>query len=323
LRYLILGSNSCAGSHWVKHLLNNGHDVIATSRSEEAPQQFLAYEKGRANFERVDINSDINALEKIVRHFKPHVVGNFSSQSMVAESWQYPEHWIQTNISSTLRVFSLFSTLSGLERFVHFSTPEVYGNCVGRIPETAAINPSTPYAVTRASGDFFGRIWGKQYSLPIVITRAGNVYGEGQKLYRIIPRSIHYCHVGKRITLDGGGITRRNFVYGGDVASALDVVVEKGAISECYHISSPEYVSIRDLVQAVVLKCGGDFSSSVTFGAERPGKDLDYSLGDEKLRGLGWSNVVSLDAGIDRVIGWYSEHNDRFSPNDEVYNHRA
>jgi dTDP-glucose 4,6-dehydratase len=322
VRYLILGSNSCAGSHWIKHILDRGHDVIATSRSEEAPQQFLAYERGRASFERVDINSDIEALERIVRYFKPQVVANFSSQSMVAESWQYPDHWIRTNITSTLRLFSLFSNLRGLERFLHFSTPEVYGNCAGRIPETHSINPSTPYAVTRATGDFFGRIWAKHHSLPLVITRAGNVYGEGQKLYRIIPRSIHYCHIGKRITLDGGGVTRRNFVYGGDVATALDVVLEKGEINDCYHISSPEYVSIRDLVESIVVKSSRDFLSTVTIGVERPGKDLDYSLGDEKLRGLGWVNAVSLQDGIDRVRGWYFKHSDRFSSDDEVYQHR-
>jgi dTDP-glucose 4,6-dehydratase len=323
MRVLILGSNSCAGSHCVRHFQSIGYDILATSRGEEASQNFLAYRRGSVKYRRLDINLHLDQLEEIFRDFNPQIVINFSSQSMVAESWVFPQDWINTNISSTLKVFEIASRCKNLERFIHFSTPEVYGNCIGAVTESKNINPSTPYAVTRACGDMFGRIVARQTGLPLIITRAGNVYGEAQRLYRIIPRSIHYGTHSRQVILDGGGSTRRNFVHGEDIAKALHLIVSRAQDFDEFHISSTEYVSIRELVAMVFDQLGVNAEHLMSVGPERPGKDLDYPLDDNRLRAMGWKNEVSLVEGISRVIDWYSVNHDSFTRDDESYHHRT
>ena len=109
---------------------------------------------------------------------------------MVGESWLNPDHWMMTNVVSTVRLHDRLRSFDFLERYVHVTTPEVYGSTEGWVREDAPFNPSTPYAVSRAAGDMSLRTYFATYGFPVVFTRAANVYGPGQQLYRIIPRTI-------------------------------------------------------------------------------------------------------------------------------------
>ena len=125
-----------------------------------------------------------------MRAERPTHVVNFAAQSMVGESWLHPDHWMMTNVVSAVRLHDLLRNYDGLERYVHVTTPEVYGSTDGWVTEDAPFNPSTPYAVSRAAGDMSLRTYFANYQFPVVFTRAANVYGPGQQLYRIVPRTI-------------------------------------------------------------------------------------------------------------------------------------
>jgi dTDP-glucose 4,6-dehydratase len=322
-RYLVLGSNSNAGNHFVSHCIKNKIAVFSTSRSEINSEKYLAdRDVINAPYLKLDINENLSDLIKIFTDFKPTVVINFSSQSMVAESWENPQHWIKTNISSTLSLYQILAKQS-LSKYIHFSTPEVYGNASGEVNEMHFYNPSTPYAVTRACGDMFAKIWCNQYNLPIVITRAANVYGEGQKLYRIIPKTIYSLQNGIKIPLHGGGLTRRSFIHSADVAQALEILSKKSIVGETYHIVGENYLSIRQLVAIICNKMGFRFDDVIVVGPERPGKDLDYSLSCHKLKKLDWYPRISLESGIDRMISWFKKNQNKFDVSELNYNHTA
>ena len=322
-RYLVLGSNSNAGNHFVSYCIKNNLPVFSTSRSELNQEKYLANQDVKfAPFLKLDINENLSDLNKVLDDFKPTIVINFSSQSMVAESWENPQHWIQTNISSTLNLYQMLSKKT-LSKYIHFSTPEVYGNASGAVNEMHCFNPSTPYAVTRACGDMFAKIWSKQYNLPVIITRAANVYGEGQKLYRIIPKTIYSLQNGIKIPLHGGGVTRRSFIHSADIAEALEILSKKSIVGETYHIVGENYLSISELVGIVCNKMGFRFEDVTVLDPERPGKDLDYSLSGEKLKKLDWYQRTSLDAGIDRMISWFHQYQNSFDISDINYQHIA
>jgi dTDP-glucose 4,6-dehydratase len=322
-RYLVLGSNSNAGNHFVSHCIKNKIAVFSTSRSEMNSEKYLAdRDVINAPYLKLDINENLSDLIKIITDFKPTIVINFSSQSMVAESWENPQHWIKTNISSTLSLYQILAKQS-LSKYIHFSTPEVYGNASGEVNEMHFYNPSTPYAVTRACGDMFAKIWCNQYNLPIVITRAANVYGEGQKLYRIIPKTIYSLQNGIKIPLHGGGLTRRSFIHSADVAQALEILSKKGIVGETYHIVGENYLSIRQLVEIICNKMGFRFDDVIVVGPERPGKDLDYSLSCLKLKKLDWYPNISLESGIVRMISWFKKNQNKFDVSELNYNHTA
>lgn len=321
---LVLGSNSCAGSHYVKYLQQNKLFCLATSRSNENKQKFLAYKKTNSLiFKKLDINKDLNKIGILGNKYKIDCVVNFASQSMVAESWQKPLHWVKTNCTSTVKLLVELSKLNHLKAYVHFSTPEVYGNTSNWVREDFAISPSTPYAATRALGDFFVKMWGNKYNLPYVITRAANVYGEGQKLYRIIPRAFHYLNSNKKIPLDGGGKTERSFIHCEDVSTAIITILNKKAYQTSFHISPKEKISIKNLVAKICQIENKSFEENSVNTVERPGKDLKYMLDPFSLMAIGWKPKVSMIEGLHRVKKWYLQYKNEFDKYDEQYTHKA
>ncbi|MBM3542914.1 MAG: NAD-dependent epimerase/dehydratase family protein [Alphaproteobacteria bacterium] len=326
-KFLVLGSNSISGATFCDFLAARGHDVIATSRSEEPHEAFLPYKwrnhDGAVRFKRIDINNDLDALDALMRRERPTHVANFAAQSMVAESWQHPDHWMMTNVVSAVRLHDLLRRHDFLERYIHVTTPEVYGSTDGWIDEDKPFNPSTPYAVSRAAGDMSLRTYFNQYQFPVLFTRAANIYGPGQQLYRIIPRTILAAMGGQKLRLDGGGKSVRVFIHLTDVCDATLRVAKEGTLGETYHISGHELIPIRQLVELILTRLGKTFEDCVDIGPERPGKDTAYMLDSQKLRTeLGWEDKISLQEGIDDVVHWAKRYADFLETAPAKYEHK-
>jgi len=326
-KYLILGSNSFSGATFADFLAAGGHDVIATSRSDEPHDAFLPYKwqkrPGNVRFKRIDLNHDLDALKALLAAERPTHVVNFAAQSMVGESWLYPDHWMMTNVVSAVRLHDLLRNYDGLERYVHVTTPEAYGSTEGWVKEDAPFNPSTPYAVSRAAGDMSLRTYFANYQFPVVFTRAANVYGPGQQLYRIVPRTIVAAMTGQKLKLDGGGKSIRVFIHMTDVSVATLKIASKGTLGDTYHISGYELVSIRTLVEMILARLGKSFEDCVEIGPERPGKDTAYTLDSFKLRTeLGWRDTLSLEQGIDDVIAWANRFEGDMAKLPTKYDHK-
>jgi dTDP-glucose 4,6-dehydratase len=168
---------------------------------------------------------------------------------------------MMTNVVSTTLLFERLRRLDRLERYVHVTTPEVYGSTEGWVREDAPFNPTTPYAVSRAAGDMQLRIVAAQYGFPAVSTRAANVYGPGQQTYRIIPRTILSAMAGRKLQLHGGGKSIRSFIHMRDVSEATLRIALAGKVGETYHIATERMVSIRELVAMILARLGKDFDA--------------------------------------------------------------
>lgn len=306
---LVIGSNSFSGASFCGWLMDRGVDVIGVSRSEPPADVMLpyrwGYKPGSFAFHTVDVNHDLDRLETLMRKERFGLVFNFAAQSMVGESWDRPDDWMQTNVVSAARLAERLRHIDFLDRYVHVTTPEVYGSTDGWITEDTPFNPSTPYAVSRAAGDMLFRIYREAYGLPVVSTRAANVYGPGQQLYRIIPRTIFFLLTGKPLQLHGGGVSTRSFIHMDDVSSATWLIAQAAPVGETYHISTDRIVSIRELVEMICTRLDKDFAQCVEVVGERLGKDSAYWLDSRKLRdALGWQDQIGLEAGIEQTIGW-------------------
>ena len=324
---VVIGSNSFSGACFVDHLLQRGYDVLGCSRSAEPHPAFLPYKwtqrPSKFSFHQLDINRNLDALMALIRRNEPPYIINFAAQSMVAESWRNPGDWFMTNTVSTIRLHDELRQCSFLKRYVHVSTPEVYGNCSGFVDESFPFNPSTPYAVSRAAGDMSLRTFHATYDFPVVTTRAANVYGPGQQLYRIIPRTILFILLGRKLQLHGGGVSRRSFIHMEDVSEATLNIMLNGKNGNTYHISTGEVVSVRDLVESLCRKLGVPFDKHVEIVGERLGKDAAYQLDSTKLRTkLGWQDKVSLDQGLDQCIDWVNKHFDTLKTQPYDYVHK-
>jgi dTDP-glucose 4,6-dehydratase len=324
---LIIGSNSFSGATFADFALQQGARVWGTSRSLEPIDAFLPYKwHDHANFKfyPLDLNKHLAEITALVQEVKPTYVVNFAAQSMVAESWQNPGDWFTTNVASTIKFHDELRKCDFLKRYVHVSTPEVYGSCTGFVGEDFTFNPSTPYAVSRAAADMSLRTFRAAYNFPVVTTRAANVYGPGQQLYRIIPRTILLIQLGRKLQLHGGGVSTRSFIHMRDVCDATYKIMQNGQNGDSYHISTRNVVSIRSLVERICIKLGVKFEDHVELVGERLGKDSAYHLDSTKLRReLGWQDHISLEQGLDECIGWVKNNFDVLKAQPFDYQHKA
>ncbi len=324
---LVVGSNSFSGTTFVDFALQQGVRVLGTSRSREPIDAFLPYKWNKHtnfSFHALDLNKDLAEITSLIREVKPAYIVNFAAQSMVGESWKNPGDWFMTNVVSTIKFHDEVRKFNFLKRYVHVSTPEVYGSCSGFVGEDFAFNPSTPYAVSRAAADMSLRTFHAAYDLPVVTTRAANVYGPGQQLYRIIPRTILFIMLGKKLQLHGGGVSTRSFIHMRDVSDATWRIMKEGRNGDTYHISTNEVVSIRELVERICVKLNANFKDHVEVVGERLGKDSAYHLDSTKLRTeLGWQDRITLDQGLDECIAWVRTHFEALKAQPYDYIHKA
>jgi dTDP-glucose 4,6-dehydratase len=311
LRILVIGSNSYTGATFAAHALDRGHEVVGVSRSEELNSVFLPYRKvsaealKRFSFKQMDLNEKAEDIARMAQERDLAYVANFAAQSMVAESWATPMHWYQTNVVANVRLHEELRKWDGLKKYLHVTTPEVYGSCSGVVKEDAPFNPSTPYAASRAACDMHLMTFFKRYNFPVVFTRAANVYGPGQQLYRIIPRAALFSRIGKKLPLHGGGHSTRAFIHGEDVASASLAILEAGTPGEVYHLSTDRFISIRDLVAMVAQKTGTTFEKLAEVTEDRPGKDAAYLLDSSKVKKqFSWCSRIGLEEGVESVVRW-------------------
>lgn len=323
---VVIGSNSFSGANFCAHLLKQQQEVIAISRSEEPIKPLLSYkwvEHSRLQFHQLDLNHDLDDILKLLDLHKTPFIYNFAAQSMVSQSWSYPEHWFMTNTVSSVKLHNALRQRDYLDKYIHISTPEVYGNCEGSVQEHKRYSPSTPYAVSRAASDMSLHSFFDAYQFPVVFTRAANVYGEGQQLYRIIPRTILYAIVGKKLQLHGGGTSERSFIHMDDVSEATQRIGESGILGEIYHISTKRVISIRNLVQMICDLMNVPFERLCEATEERLGKDAAYLLDTTKLREqLDWRDKVSLEQGLERTVAWVKQNQESLIASPHSYIHK-
>ena len=325
----VIGSNSFSGSSFVRYLLERGHSVRGFSRSQEPDDIFLPYKWNnhdweRFNFEKTDLNHDLNEILAVLAEEKPGYIFNFAALGMVAQSWEKPEDWYQTNVVAQVKFHDKIRKYNFIKKYVQITTPEVYGNTEGWVRESSRFSPSTPYAVSRASCDLHLRSFFETYGFPVVFTRAANVYGPGQQLYRIIPRTILCARLGKKLSLHGGGTSERSFIHINDVADATYRIAKDGILGDTYHISTRETISIRNLVKKICQLLRVDFTDIVKESEERLGKDQSYKLDTTKIRReLSWQDTIDLEQGIKSTIAWVDRNLDLLRNLPGEYIHKA
>jgi len=163
----------------------------------------------------------------------------------------------------------------------------------------------------------------ENYGFPVSLTRAANVFGPGQQLYRIIPRTIMGIRLGERLNLHGGGVSVRSFIHMDDVSRATLQIARSLETGRTFHLSTDRFVSIRELVELICTRMGVDFDDHVEIAPERDGKDHAYLLDSTLAKeALGWKPLIDLESGIDQTIKWVDENFEILKSQPLVYQHK-
>jgi dTDP-glucose 4,6-dehydratase len=328
-RIVVLGANSFSGQDFVDLLLDDPTNrVLGISRSPERTACFLRYRQ-RADlrayrYVQLDLNRQMPRLLELLDAQRPAWIVNFAAQSEVGPSWEHPEHWFQTNTVALARLVNHLRKRDYVQRYLHISSPEVYGTCTGQVTEAAPLNPSTPYAASKAAADLLLETYRRQFGFPLLTVRATNVYGARQQLFKIIPRSAIYLKLGRRIPLHGGGAAVKSYIHVRDVSRGELAVLQRGQLGGCYHLSPDRGIAVREVVQAIARRMGKNPADSVTVVDERPGQDAAYVIDSTRARTeLGWSPRIEFAEGIDEVIRWVDEYWDEIHEQPLEYQHRV
>jgi dTDP-glucose 4,6-dehydratase len=329
IKVAVLGANSFSGQDFVDLLLDRPEfSVLGISRSPERSRAFLRYKLRKDlaayQYHQLDMNNDMERILQLLDAERPEYIVNFAAQSEVAPSWEHPEHWFQTNTVALAKLVNHLRRQNYLKRYLHISSPEAYGSCVGTVTEETPDNPSTPYAASKAAADFLLAVYHKQFGFPVVTVRATNVYGARQQLFKIVPRSVIFIKSGKTIQLHGGGKAVKSYIHIRDVSRGELAILEKGNFGQRYHLSPNQGIAVRDIVELICRRMNKSLSACTETVAERPGQDAAYVIDSTKARRqFGWKAKISYEEGLNDVIDWVQHNWEEISKQSLAYEHKA
>jgi len=251
-----------------------------------------------------DLVKYILTTEKIdtILHFAAHT----HVDNSFGNSFQFTEN----NILGTHVLLEASKAYGKIQRFVHVSTDEVYGDIhTGEgVEHTSVLQPTNPYAATKAGAEFLVQAYQNSFRLPTIITRGNNVYGPHQYPEKLIPKCICLLARKRPTFIHGNGKNLRNFLFVEDAAEAFDVIAHKGTIGQIYNIGTDFEVSNLDVAKSLIKKFGYSEEEYIRFVEDRPFNDSRYKINSDKLLRLGWKPKTSWEDGLQRTIDWYMKN---------------
>jgi len=257
---------------------------------------------------------DKDLVQSIFEKYNIEYVVHFAAQTHVDNSFDNSIHYTIDNILGTHQLLECCRLYGrgNIKRFIHMSTDEVYGelstiHCKDS-DETALLNPTNPYAATKAGAEFIVRSYYYSYNIPIVIIRCNNVYGERQYPEKIIPKFITLLQENKKLTIHGTGLTRRNFIYIDDVVRAIDIIVAEGVDNNVYNIGSSDEYNVLEIATILLHQMKGDaekIEDWIEYTKDRNFNDFRYAIDTTKLNAIGWKKSVHFHDGIQKTVEWY------------------
>jgi UDP-glucose 4,6-dehydratase len=270
-------------------------------------KEYPNYKFVKGNICSPDIVNFVIASEEI------DTIMHFAAQTHVDNSFGNSFEFTQNNIMGT-HVLLESAKNANIKRFIHVSTDEVYGEQMvnqSAMVEGQVLEPTNPYAATKAGAEFLVKSYHRSFGLPVIITRGNNVYGPHQYPEKMIPKFINQLMRGKKVTLHGTGRNKRNFLFVEDVARAFEIILFKASIGEIYNIGgSNEFANIDVAKQLIQLAGFGE--EMITFVDDRVFNDLRYHIDSTKLHNLGWNEEVLWEQGLKLTFEWYKNHSKRF-----------
>jgi dTDP-glucose 4,6-dehydratase len=327
MKILVIGSNSFSGSNLINLLLNEGYEVFGISRSNEYPSIFLPY-KNNTNlknfkFYKFNLNFDNIKIASLIKKEKIQNIFNFAAQGEVRSSFYFPLDHYQTNLMAHVNFLEKIKKFDFIENYIQISTPEVYGTNKELVFESFNLNPSSPYASSKAALDLYLLTLHKTFEFPVKFIRSSNVYGPCQQLYRIIPKSFILFNQNKKINLDGGGKAKKIYTFIDDISEGEMLVMKKGKIGEIYHLSSNELISIKNVVQKIAKYSNKNFSNCVKISKERIGQDRYYNISSKKINNeLKWKAETDFDLGLMMTYKWIQDNFDYLKKRKLFYQHQ-
>jgi dTDP-glucose 4,6-dehydratase len=254
---------------------------------------------------------NMDLMDYILKFYDITHIIHFAAQSHVQNSFEDSIKFTHDNILGTHTLLESSRKYGKIEKFIHVSTDEVYGESMNSVNEEhksehSILCPTNPYAGTKAGAELIAQSYTHSYKMPIIITRGNNVYGRNQYPEKLIPRFIKLLKEDKKVTIQGIGNTVRAFLHTHDTSKAFELILEKGQIGEIYNIGCDEGMeySVMDIAKILIkmIKKTEDYDVWIEYIEDRPYNDMRYYISNQKLKNLGWNIEIDLLSGLKDLI---------------------
>jgi dTDP-glucose 4,6-dehydratase len=315
INLLITGGCGFIGSNFINYIYNkNEYNIINIDAMYYCANENNIKEEIRKSDKYQLIVGNIcdnNLINYILNKNKITQVIHFAAQSHVDNSFENSLQYTQDNILGTHTLLECCRKYNKIEKFIHVSTDEVYGESMleekeQHKTEHSVLCPTNPYAATKAGAELIAQSYYHSFKMPIIITRGNNVYGPNQYPEKVIPKFIKQLNENKKITIQGDGSCVRAFLHAEDTAKAFEIILKKGEIGEIYNIgcdAEMEYSVIEvSKILIKMIKKTENYDEWIEYIKDRPFNDKRYYISNQKLKNLGWKIEVDFMNGLKELI---------------------
>ncbi|NDB57700.1 NAD-dependent epimerase/dehydratase family protein [bacterium] len=321
-KVLITGGAGFIAHHLIEHILKTTDwDIISLDRLDfsgnlnrlaEVVNQYDSGIRQRVKVIFHDLKAELN--HQIVKAIGDvDIILHLAASSHVDRSIEFPMEFIMDNVVGTCNILNYARSLPKLERFIYFSTDEVFGPAPSGVnyDEYARYNSSNPYSASKAGGEEIAVAFANTYKLPLYITHTMNVFGERQHPEKYIPVCIKRVRDGEKITIHSDPTKTipgsRYYIHANDVSSALLFILnlKDQPNGSKFNVVGREEINNLQLAQMIADVQGKELIYELSdFHSARPGHDLRYALSGDRMRNLGWEPQISLKDRISEVVQW-------------------
>lgn len=314
-KVLVTGGMGFIGSNFVRYMLKHHPDteiIVLDKLTYAGNPANLADLEGEFRFVKGDVASP-EVVDPLVKECDSVV--HFAAETHVDRSIAYAGDFVRTDVYGTFVLLEA-ARKHVVDRFVHISTDEVYGEAVGRPSrETDELAPKSPYAASKAGADRLAFSYHATYGIPVVISRCANNYGPYQYPEKLIPLFVTNALEGKKLPVYGHGRNTRDWIHVDDHCSAVDVLLQSDDhAGEAFNVSAGEERSVLDITDVILRTLGLD-ESVIEHVADRPGHVTRHAVDATKLRNAyGWAPSHDFEESMRRTVQWYVDHPEWWRP---------
>lgn len=310
---LVTGGAGFIGSNFIHHIMENTDynifnlDKLTYAGNLENLRDIE--DSKRYTFLKADI-AELSSIEDALSGFDIDIIVNFAAESHVDRSILNADDFINTNITGTYNLIK-YADRNSIARYIQVSTDEVYGSLEPDEPaftEITPIDPTSPYAASKASADLVVMSYIKTHKFPAIITRCSNNYGPYQFPEKFIPLVIYKAVNGENIPLYGDGLNVRDWIHVEDHCRAITMVMENGMEGEIYNIGAENEKPNIDVIRTI-LDITGASGDLIEYVEDRKAHDRRYAMDNTKIRNeLGFEPRMDFKEGIKDTVEWYKDN---------------
>ena len=320
MNLLVTGGCGFIGSNFINYYFykNNDCSIVNIDAMYYCASEFNIKDDIRFSNRYTLHKMNLNEYDKLFNIIKEnnitHVI-HFAAQSHVDNSFNDSLQYTYDNVKGTHCLLEAIKNINLNIVLIHISTDEVYGESIDDNDfktEKSLLLPTNPYSASKAAAEMYVQSYIKSFGLKAIITRGNNVFGPSQYPEKLIPKFIELLKKNQKCTIHGDGSMIRNFIHVDDVCTAVDTILILGTYGQVYNIGSDEdnELSVLEVTQKLVKKIHNDdeYKKYITFVEDRPFNDKRYFISNQKLKNLGWSQKISFEDGIDRLLKEYNKN---------------